>query len=180
MHEIKQFMWALCPDTFHGSKNRQLHEAKMHSVRTILCDQCEKNVFRLEYFMLWRSPNMSYLWKSMYWCPNCEKACTGVLFVKRHVLMKMFKVKYEQTQWPQTLCLWNLWQQLSYKQGLKETPGCSHIATQVSPVWEMFLSQRYSWWSHKEAWWRKTGLQSSLWQLLSWQEEQRQAWEELC
>ena len=106
MHEIKQFMWALCPDTFHGSKNRQLHEAKMHSVRTILCDQCEKNVFRLEYFMLWRSPNMSYLWKSMYWCPNCEKACTGVLFVKRHVLMKMFKVKYEQTQWPQTLCLY--------------------------------------------------------------------------
>ena len=46
MHEIKQFMWALCPDTFHGSKNRQLHEAKMHSVRTILCDQCEKKRFQ--------------------------------------------------------------------------------------------------------------------------------------
>ena len=85
MHEIKQFIHSM------GVRIGSYMKQKCILWGPFCVTNVKKNVFRLEYFMLWRSPNMSYLWKSMYWCPNCEKACTGVLFVKRHVLMKMFK-----------------------------------------------------------------------------------------
>jgi len=82
-HKGKQHMCSVCSAMFHDNQARSLHERRMHSEKTLSCDQCDKK-FSLPHILTSHIKNI-HIKKRDKICPICGEDFFDLVTYKCHV-----------------------------------------------------------------------------------------------